>query len=112
MMGEATGRGAPATTQRWRQLCAIADQLAQREGCLARPVWDAAAWLDAGPRLRRHEIVVAWTPGEAALIRRELREWLDPNRVFAAAPRVRYHQPPAERAADIPGPRGHEHPQH
>lgn len=103
-MAAASPRRLQAEQQRRQWLYTIAQQLAHREGCSARPVLHVESWLEANPRVRRDEIVVTWTAAEADLVRWALREQLSSERVFAAAPRVRYG-PTAHRPDDIPGPR-------
>ncbi|MBA8823874.1 hypothetical protein FHX42_001203 [Saccharopolyspora lacisalsi] len=104
-MAAASPRRPQAEQHRREWLHTIAQQLARRQGCSARPVLHVESWLESDPRVRRDEIVVTWTAAEAGLVRWALREQLSPERVFAAAPRVRYG-PTAHRPEDIPGPRG------
>lgn len=96
--------GVEAEHERWRDLRAVARQLAQRHECYARVVRSARRFLADGCRLRSDEIAVTWTVADAELLRAALT--IGPQRVFPAAPRVR--RADADRAFDageIPEPR-------
>ncbi|WP_141921331.1 hypothetical protein [Halopolyspora algeriensis] len=105
---QTTGDTNDAEHRRWRNLCAIAAELAGQHGRTARVVRHANRWLDhAGDRLRDDEIVVTWTVADAELIRHQLHEHLPPSRVLPAAPRVRAGKTARARGVDeIPPPRG------
>lgn len=82
---------------RWRDLCAVAQQLAERHACYARVVRSARRFLADGARLRSDEIAVTWTVADAELLRDHLT--IGPHRVFPAAPRVRHGR--RNRAFDV-----------
>ncbi len=106
MSVQTTGHTDHFDHERWRHLCAIAAQLAEREARNALVVRHAARWLDqTGGGLRDGEIVVTWTVSDAALVRHQLRDRLPRDRVFPAAPRVR-HDTATDRS-EIPPPRSH-----
>jgi hypothetical protein len=80
--------GVDAEHERWRNLRAVAQQLAQRHDCYARVVRSARRFLADGCRLRSDEIAVTWTASDAELLRAHLTT--GPHRIFPAAPRVRH----------------------
>lgn len=89
-----------AESNRWRKLRTAAVELAGRHGRIALVVRDATRWLDqTGGRVRAEEIVVTWSVPDAELIRYQLRQHLDRDRIFAAAPRAR------NSPSSIPAPR-------
>lgn len=89
--------GADAEHERWRNLRAVAQQLAQRHECYARVVRSARRFLADGSRLRSDEIAVTWTVADAELLRAYLTT--GPHRIFPAAPRVRHRG--TDRAFDV-----------
>lgn len=96
--------------ERWYKLQEVSSRLAQKHGCLARPILHAKEWLqqlenNQVDRIRRNEILVVWTVAGAELIRHELRDHIPSERVFAAAPRFRYPRRTTD-PQDIPPPRG------
>lgn len=91
--------GVDAEHERWRNLCAVAQQLAQRHDCYARVVRSARRFLADGSRLRSDEIAVTWTVADAELLRAYLTT--GPHRIFPAAPRVRHRG--TDRAFDVAG---------
>lgn len=91
--------GVDAEHERWCNLCAVAQQLAQHHGCYARVVRFARRFLVDGSRLRSDEIAVTWTVADAELLRASLT--IGPHRVLPAAPRVRHRG--TDRAFDVAG---------
>ncbi|WP_433868759.1 hypothetical protein [Saccharopolyspora sp. CA-218241] len=85
---------------RWQDLCSVAARLAAERDRPALVVRHAARWLEQRGRVQGEEVVVTWTVADAELVRHQLRDRLDPDRVLAAAPRVRHHR--ARRPAEIP----------